>query len=406
MSNPTIFRRRLFRFDMVLFVLVLVLAFFLGSFAANNTDFFLHLGLGNPWTDSGDQSHWVHHAWLTSLLLETVYQPLTPTAEFGGHIAVLSKALVVVCLAAVLCLIRRRGQEWLLPVACTALAVLVMSTRLLLQPQVVSLFFLAVTLWVLTLPPALHPRAIWFLPVMFAVWVNMDQWFVLGPLMVGLWLVGEGLQRRLGVPAAAPDADPPGRLKTLAIVLVVGLICCLLNPWQYRAFTLPMELGYLVRNILPAEMVPAGRMVGKVGESDPLFMPALSPLSPEYYSRPSFGQNAAGLAYFVLLLLGIASFVLPALFLDRKQDEAGKGEESRSRCNLPLLAVFVVFALLSAWNIRLILFFGVVGGPIAARSIFRITYAGAGPGRTLQLKGKSPGPSPPAPRRWRSACSC
>src|SRR5437762_2771982 len=91
----------------------------------------------------------------------------------------------MVLLGLVLVLACRPGQAWLLPVVATALAVLVMSPRFVLAPFIVSLLFLGVTWYVLTLPPARYPRAIWWLPALFVLWVNTDQWFVLGPLTVG-----------------------------------------------------------------------------------------------------------------------------------------------------------------------------------------------------------------------------
>jgi len=45
---------------MALLGLVLVLAFFLGAFAAHNSDIFLHLGLGSPFRSGGDDSGWPH----------------------------------------------------------------------------------------------------------------------------------------------------------------------------------------------------------------------------------------------------------------------------------------------------------------------------------------------------------
>src|SRR5206468_5973095 len=121
--SPRTFANRLFRFDMVLLGLVLVLAFFLSTFAAHNSDILLHLGLGSPFRSGGDASGWPHHAWLSSVLLGAVYEPFSSGAEFGARLAVIAKALVIVGLAVVLVLIRRRGQAWLLPVAATALAV-------------------------------------------------------------------------------------------------------------------------------------------------------------------------------------------------------------------------------------------------------------------------------------------
>src|SRR5204863_5231806 len=157
-----------------------------------------------------------------------------------------AKAVVVVLLAMVLCLIRRPGHSWLLPILCGGLAILVASPRLQLEPFVLSLVCLGVTVFVLTLPPARYPRAIWWLPALFVLWVNMDQWFVLGPLTVGLFTLGVWLQRRLQITPAQDEPIPPDRLKQLGLVLLVGVAACVLNPWHVRAFTLPMELGYLL----------------------------------------------------------------------------------------------------------------------------------------------------------------
>jgi tetratricopeptide (TPR) repeat protein len=356
--------RRLFRFDMVLLALVLVLAFFLGSFVASSTELYLYLALANPFAGDPDASSWPHHAWLPSLLLRTFYEPGTDTAEIAGICVVVAKALVVVALAVILCLTRRPDQSWLLPVVCTALAVLVLSQRLFLQPFVLSLLFLAVTMWILTLPPSRYPRAIWWLPVLFIVWVNMDQWFVLGPITVALYLAGQWLQRRFQLPQLVEPAAEPARLKQLGLVLLVGLAVCLINPWTYRAFTLPMELAHLVVstvNVLPEPLVAAGGMVRKVQDGDPTFLQRYSPLAYDYWSRPSLGKNAAGLAYFVLLVLGIASFVVPMWAVKLA---APAGKTTRVALALPLLLVFVVFALLSLWTNRLVPLFAVVAGPI------------------------------------------
>src|SRR5439155_19978898 len=102
--SPRTFTNRLFRFDMALLGLVLVLAFFLGAFAAHNSDIFLHLGLGDPFRAGADPSGWPHHAWLSSVLLGTVYEPYSANSEFQGQVAVAIKALVVVALAVALVL--------------------------------------------------------------------------------------------------------------------------------------------------------------------------------------------------------------------------------------------------------------------------------------------------------------
>ncbi len=118
-------------------------------------------------------------------------------------------------------------------------------------------------------------------------------------------------------------------------MFAIGLAACLLNPHHVRAFTLPMEFGFSA----------AGDLI----ENDPQFhLLFLSPLWKEYYD-PYIGLSVAGLAYWVLLGLGAASFV-PAF-----------GRASRGR-----LLVWLGFALLSVYNIRGIAFFAIVAGPIMA----------------------------------------
>jgi hypothetical protein len=363
---PEASARRLFRLDMILLALVLILAFFLGSFTASNTEVFLHLSLANPFADYPPGGQWVHHAWLPSLLLGLIYEPFSPGAVTGGAIAVALKALVVVAVALVLCLIRRRGQSWIWPVAITGLCMVVMSRRVNLDPSVFSLLFLALTLWVLTLPRTSHPRAIYWLPPLFLLWVNTDQWFVLGPLTVLLWLIGEVLQFSTKTLNPGPDADAP-RIKQLAAVLGIGLLACLINPWTYRAFTLPMELGLLLSEVLPARMAGAGGALHKIREAEslPQFYTPFSPLSGEYWAPRAAGKYAAGMAYFGLLGLSLASFVALAFFLPPAPDGETK-PRNRLRIAIPLLLIYLVFAGLSLYSNRFVHFFAVVAGPVAA----------------------------------------
>src|SRR5207302_691900 len=82
-----------------------------------------------------------NQAWLYDLLCYAAY------AAFGPMGLALGKVLLVVGLALVLLCLGRAGQGWYVAAACTALALLAMSLRLLLQPVTVSCFFLALTLW-------------------------------------------------------------------------------------------------------------------------------------------------------------------------------------------------------------------------------------------------------------------
>src|SRR5262249_25674332 len=137
--------------------------------------------------------------------------------------------------------------------ACTGLAILALSPRLFLQPILFSFFFLAVTLWLLQRPRSadttqqtqlFQADRLWLLPLLFALWSNLDAWFVLGLLLLALFCLGEVLQP--AVPLGTRDrkaAPPPDRRALLGLVLLASVVACLLNPNHFRVFTLPIELS-------------------------------------------------------------------------------------------------------------------------------------------------------------------
>jgi hypothetical protein len=228
-----------------------------------------------------------------------------------------------------------------IPAACTALAILAVSPRLYLQSTCLSFLFLALTLWLLIAPctddgeESANGKRIWWLPLLFALWANCDSWFFLGPLAVVLYLIGELIQLKFPTTDGGPDEARGRQLKTLALVLVVGLAACMINPHHFRVFTLPPELG----------LAPGRELIHSDRQFRPLY---LSPLQSDYY-EPNFGRSVAGLSYFPLLLVGVVSFVF--VF--------GRAPWWR-------LLVWLGFAGLSLYNARCIPFFAIVAGPITA----------------------------------------
>jgi hypothetical protein len=336
------------RFELFVRALVLLLAFLAASFAIRNADFWLHLAGGrllaegrwsfgvDPFSYTAGQTYWANHAWLYDLLLYDLY------GLVGGAGLVILKALLVTALAGLMLLVRRQGEAGWISAVCTALAVVVMSPRLLLQPACLSCFFLGLTLWLLwraearTAPVLPSPlggegsgvrgrlRHYLFLPLLFAVWVNVDDWFWLGPLLAGLFWVGGRIRG---------DARTPGWVAPL------GLAACLANPYGYRAFTLPAELSPVLWQSGLLEDVRFHRLFA-------------SPWQLDLLSATASGVNLARWAYFLLVGLGLASFVV--------------GRRNLAGWRLP---VWLVFGLLGAWQARLVPFFAVVAGPITALNL-------------------------------------
>jgi tetratricopeptide (TPR) repeat protein len=344
--------------DYVLVAIVLGFAFLAGSFPAHNSDLWLHLATGrdlvsgayhfgvDPYAQGTQGVYWVNTHWLYDLLTYAVFQGFGGIAGWGGLALVLVKALGITVLAALLVRLGwRRGGLGAAAVGA-ALALLALSAWLAPHPMIVSYLFLALTLYVLERPHSLRPDeengggaakpvsfgAHWPLLPLFVLWVNLDSWFLLGPLTVALYLLGQLLQSKIGPERDDPEALRWGEAAMLARVLAAGLLVCLINPHHIYAFvTPPAQLG----------LSPATSIL----QTDPAFRGLL--MSPF-----EMGWTAAGMAYFALVALSGLSFVFNLSGLRWRQ-----------------LLVWAALFLLSAFQVRTIPFFAVAAGPMLALNL-------------------------------------
>ena len=365
------FAKIIARSDVLIVTLVLLLAFLCASSRARNSDLWMHLATGkalvqgryhfgsDPFAHTVEGVYWVNHFWLYDLLCYALYQTL------GGSSLVLFKVALVVLLAVVLLRLSWEGGSLWVPAVCTGLAILAISCHLLLQPIYVSYLFLALTLWFLEKPRRIPTRRAesarswraflfyWPLVPLFVLWVNLDGWFLLGPLTVALYWLGHVLDGW----RAVDRTEQREQARTLGLVTLASLAACLLNPHHVHAFVLPYQLGFS----------GAGAALRQNALFRGLF---LSPFE-DLYFRASFGLNAAGLAYFPLVLLGVLSFAI-------------NWRDWRWRRALIWLAFFV----LSAYQARAIPFFAVVAGPVMAFNFHEFAARHRAPARAWAFGGR------------------
>jgi tetratricopeptide (TPR) repeat protein len=303
-----------------LFVAVAVLGFLLASFPARNSDIWMHLARGRQVAQGAlsAAAQADRPSWLFDLVSYELY------AAVGDSGLLLFKALLVGALAVVLLLVSHSGRGWWLPIGCTALALLGVGIRLLFEPAIASYLFLALALWFLR-PRAEGPSPLlarWPLVVVFALWANMDAWFVLGLAVVALIELGRVLDALI-----APQSKS-GESAVAALATVVGVVAaCLLNPLGVGAFEkLPPELLAL----LPGSTSAASQTTWQ-----------------RYFALQ--GWSPAGVAYFVLATAGLGSFLL-----------------ALPRFPLARLLPWLALAVASAVEVKVVPFFAVVAGPVLA----------------------------------------
>jgi tetratricopeptide (TPR) repeat protein len=316
------------------------LAFLLACTPARNSDLFLHMASGrllsqgrppwgiDPFSSTTTGAHWVNPTWLSDVALYQLY-------EFGGSQAlVFARGALVVFLTALLFCFRRPNASLGLLCLTTTATVLALGPWLVLQPILLSVVGVALTLYLLERPGLVKESHLsraraqcWLLVPLFALWANLDAWFVLGPVLVGLYAAGEMLR-----------TPRTGEMRSLVLLALAGLGACLLTPYHYHTFSWPVPLG-----LTHAEQALMGDPLGRGL--------VVSPFSTSFMGSATFASPGAW-AYYLLLVPGLASFFLPG--------QAGAPGR---------LLGFLALAALSIYQARTIPFFAVVAGPAIALNL-------------------------------------
>lgn len=305
----------------------------------------------DPFSWNTANGYWVNQNWLFDLGAFLLY-------HLGGGAALIG-AKVVLVLVLTLLLLRAGGRQvpcWLVCLVA-ALALLTMSQRFYFDPFLLSLLLLAVTLALLFAEPSRNlfwPSGL-LLPL-FALWANGDGWFVLGPLTLLVVVAGRWLEE-WGRSVATGSLQRRQLLGQTALVPLAWIVC-VLNPHGGRVFLLPLELADLLLAAgapAPADLLVRGQVLHTIAAQDAPFAGFLwlSPLSAEYWSVASRGANVAGLAFFPLLLLSLASFAL-AVWRPR--------QAAAPLAPWACLLLWGGFALLGLTRVRLLPLFALVAG--------------------------------------------
>jgi hypothetical protein len=329
----------------VLLLLVVALAALAAAFPIANSDFFMSLATGrllaqgeyqwgvDPFTFTSEGVYWVNHSWLYDLVVYWIYQ----VPQAGQYLLTLAKALGIGLTAWFMIRTGKQpGERWFIASACALLGVLALSPRLFMGSILVSIFLLALTVLVLkTATEEGQRRRLYLLPVLCLLWVNLDAWFLLGPLTIAFFFLGELLQ-----PLTGPTVEPENKnrsmnLQTLGLVFFLSLTACLANPHFAKAFTLPPALGFS----------EAAKTLGTDRQFRGLY---LSPWELRYLAVNT-GLSAGGLAFYPLALAGLISFGLTF----------GSWKWWRALC-------WLAFGGLASWNSRFTPFFAVVAAPVTA----------------------------------------
>lgn len=174
---------------------------------------------------------WITHEWLSQVVMWSIYQ-------VGGLGGLTISFAVLVALTFWLVYVRSAGRPYLAAFV-GLLAAFAAAITWGARPQMFNLLLFATFLYVVegVRGGALSPRALWWLVPLSALWANLHSGYLLGVVLLFVYLSGESVPRWQ---TAGWGLSRPA-WRTLRLVAPLSLLAALLNPSGYHLWLYPLE---------------------------------------------------------------------------------------------------------------------------------------------------------------------
>lgn len=225
--------------QIVLFAGIFLLNFFQGT----DVDLWWHLATGryivdrgaipyaDPFSYTAAGQPWVAHEWLAEILMYLMYRS-------GGYLALVLFFAAVTTLTFWLSFQTSRTLELkVAAAACITFWVAIMSMAgWHVRPQAFSYLFFSLYLFLLARSRHRADKGLWLLPAVMVPWVNLHGGYVMGLLLVGMFLVGEGVNwflvtRKHGSALPTQHSEPTSRrFRRYLVVAAATVAATVANP--------------------------------------------------------------------------------------------------------------------------------------------------------------------------------
>ena len=208
-------------------------------------DFWWHLTTGNwilshhavprhdLYTFTVFDHRWITHEWLSEALMAALYAV--------GRLPLVSLAFAAITAAGFLLVYRAIDRRVNFVIAGLTLALGVAAANPIWGPriQMITFALTALTyLWVKRFCEG-SSRALFLLPAVMLLWVNLHAGFVLGYAILGLALLVEGARYALQRPGAMTFS----RLRAMAAILAASVAVAIVNPNGWDIYLYPFQTG-------------------------------------------------------------------------------------------------------------------------------------------------------------------
>lgn len=196
------------------------------NFEIPKVDIYSYTAFGRPWID---------HEWLCQIIFYSFYQ-------WGGYNGlIILRMIIFLVIFSLFFIIVSKKTNYFLALLASFLVLLVSHERFFLRPEVFTLLFVLIYIFILEEYQVKPSKLIYLLPILQIFWVNLHGYFLLGIAIPFLFLIGQFLAKRNNLPSL---------LWLLLAVVLVSFI----NPYTYQGLIYPFKilasLGTASRSVL------------------------------------------------------------------------------------------------------------------------------------------------------------
>ncbi|MEK7375840.1 MAG: hypothetical protein AABZ57_01555, partial [Candidatus Margulisiibacteriota bacterium] len=276
---------------------------------------------------------WINHEWLFQVIVFNIFD------RWGAQGLIIMQVSIVSMTMLLLYFLGHSKEKQLFTIFFLFLVYMVYQQRFTMRPDLYSLLFFTIYIFVLSL----HIDKRWAAPVIFitqVLWSNFHGFFFFGPVFVLIGIISEFVKRNVPLPYEWNDSgrltdEEYGRMKK---ILFFVILACLLNP-------------YFVQGAL----YPFGIFFSLSGE-DKIFFQYIQELKMPITRDTLFNQGEY-LYYKIMIVLSFVSFVF-----------------NRRRIDISALLFWLVFLFFSLKAVRNTSFFAFAAYLVFITNIFNIKY--------------------------------
>lgn len=229
--------------EWLIFAVTLLLVLAMAARTPVDSDLWWHLRSGEETVRAGQPlavdtfsytrsgQPWINHSWLAEVGMYGLFR-LGGYRGLGAAVALLAAA----CMA--LIYLRMQGRA-VFRAFLIVFGAVVMAPVWSPRPQMLSLLFLSALAWALQRHGRGSRDFLWWLPLFFGLWANLHGGYVLGLILLGLWLAGEALDYFLEPQALNGPVWP--RVRRLALWSGASLLAVLINPYGVGILRVPFQ---------------------------------------------------------------------------------------------------------------------------------------------------------------------